>query len=117
MKALLTTISIFFIFISLYLIRADIFISDNAEGKNNFSNNLNAASLLNSNIESNETSYKQCSLKVEAKAALIKYLNQNKNIFELNVDKRWSIASISKLMATIVVLEQIGANREIKIKN
>lgn len=115
MKTLLTTIFIFFIFISLYLIRADFFVSDNAEGKNNISNNLSAASLLNSNIESNETSYKQCSLKVEAKAALIKYLNQNNNIFELNPDKRWSIASVSKLMAVVVAFEQIGETRRIKI--
>lgn len=123
MKTLLTATFIFFIFISLYLIRVDFFVSDNAEGKNNFfqnnqqaTDNLSAASLLNSNIESNKTSYKQCSLKVEAKAALIKYLNQNKNIFELNTDKHWSIASISKLMAAIVVFEQVGAIKEIKIR-
>lgn len=122
MKTLLTAIFIFFIFASLYLIRADFFISDNAEGKNNLSqnnrqitNNLSATSLLNSNIESNETSYKQCSLKVEAKTALIKYLNQNKNIFELNPNKHWSIASVSKLMAAVVAFEQIGETRRIKI--
>jgi len=43
------------------------------------------------------------------------FKNQNKNIFEFNPDKHWSIASVSKLMTAIVAFEQIGANREIKI--
>lgn len=121
MKTFLSLTFIFFIFISLYLVRADFFFSDNAEGKNNFSQNnrqiavhSDAAGLL-SNTEGNEASYKQCSLKVEAKSALIKYLNQNNNIFELNPNKRWSIASISKLMAAVIAFEQIGGNKEIKI--
>ena len=121
MKTLLTAIFIFFIFISLYLIKADFFFSDSAEGKNNFSrnsrqtaDNLSAASVLSGNIEINKASYKQCALKIEAKAALIKYLNKNESIFELNPDKHWSIASISKLMTAVVAFEQIGANREIK---
>ena len=122
MKTLLTAIFIFFIFTSLYLIRADFFISDSAEGKNNsFQNNqqatdnLIAVNTLNGNIKNNETPYAHCSFKIEAKAALIKYLNQSKNIFEFNPNKHWSIASVSKLMTAIVAFEQIGANREIKI--
>ncbi len=122
MKKILTAVFIFLVFISLYFSRADFSISDNAEGKNNYSqnnkqtaDNLIASSFLSGNIENNETSYKQCYLKIEAKAGLIKYLSHNRNIFELNPDKHWSIASISKLMAAIVAFEQIGASREIKI--
>lgn len=120
MKKTLTLIFIFFIFISLYLVRIDFFNSNNAESKSDLSDNnlqvsdnLSANSFLNNNIEIDTKYSKECSLKIDAKTGLLKYLDHNKNIFELNPDKHWSIASISKLMTAIIAFEQIGLNQNI----
>lgn len=48
-----------------------------------------------------------------SKAILIKYLDYNFNVFELNPEKRWPIASLSKLMTALVAIEEIDLNKEI----
>ncbi|NCP58381.1 D-alanyl-D-alanine carboxypeptidase [Candidatus Wolfebacteria bacterium] len=48
-----------------------------------------------------------------SKAILIKYLDYNFNVFELNPEKRWPIASLSKLMTVLVAIEKIDLDKEI----
>lgn len=48
-----------------------------------------------------------------AKAVLIKILNNNSNLFELNSEKRWPIASLTKLMTSVIAIEKIGLEKEI----
>lgn len=48
-------------------------------------------------------------------AALMSYLEYGKNIVEYNMEKRWPIASISKLMTVVVAEEKIGFNSKIKM--
>ncbi len=48
-----------------------------------------------------------------SKAILIKYLDQNFNVFELNPEKRWPIASLTKLMVAVVALEKIDSDKKI----
>lgn len=47
------------------------------------------------------------------KAALLKYLNYNVAVFELNSQKRWPIASLTKLMTSVVAAEKIGFDKKI----
>jgi len=48
-----------------------------------------------------------------SKAILIKYLDYNFNVFELNPEKRWPIASLTKLMTAIVSIEKMDLDKEI----
>ena len=48
-----------------------------------------------------------------SKAMLMKYLDYNFNVFELNPEKRWPIASLSKLMTALVAIEKIDSDKEI----
>src|SRR3990172_8608738 len=54
-----------------------------------------------------------CVVSPKTKSALVKNVNTNEIIFDFNASKRWAIASLTKLMTTIVVLEKIGENKEI----
>lgn len=49
------------------------------------------------------------------KAALLKYLNYNVAVFEINSQKRWPIASLTKLMTSVIAAEKIGFNEKITI--
>ncbi len=48
-----------------------------------------------------------------AKALLVKYLDYNLTISELNPEKRWPIASLSKLMTSVIALEKIGPDAKV----
>lgn len=54
-----------------------------------------------------------------SKAILIKYVNSSTGsgqvIFELNPEKRWPIASLSKLMTAVVAIEKMNLNKEVVI--
>ena len=86
----------------------------------------------------NEYNHNQNNLKIEplcdqkaaeefnltSKIALAKYFDpealNNKNIigmnlYELNVDKRWPIASVTKLMTTVIALEKMDLKQQIKM--
>ena len=56
---------------------------------------------------------KETSLK--SRTALIKYIDYNFNLFAFNSQKRWPIASVSKLMTSVITLEKIGDEKEITI--
>ena len=61
----------------------------------------------------------KCDLEKEAalksRTALIKYLDYNFNLFDFNSQKRWPIASVSKLMTAAIALEKFGKEKEITI--
>lgn len=48
-----------------------------------------------------------------SKAILIKYLDYNFNVFELNPKNRWPIASLTKLMTAIVSIEKMDLDKEV----
>ena len=50
-----------------------------------------------------------------ARAILTKYPDYNSSFFELNPEKRWPIASLTKLMTSVIAVEKIGADKEITI--
>ena len=52
---------------------------------------------------------------IKASAALVKELNSGARLFEFNTYQRWPLASLTKLMAAIVALEQIGAEKRVTI--
>ncbi|MEK7657912.1 MAG: serine hydrolase [Patescibacteria group bacterium] len=56
-----------------------------------------------------------CGVSDEVKAVLVKYLNQDAALFELNSNNRWSIASLTKLMTAVLAIEKIGAEKEINL--
>ncbi len=73
---------------------------------------------LTSKAEINGSEFMICDsekLNFSGKAALAKYLDYNFNIFELNTEKRWPIASLSKLMTSLVAIEKMDLNRKIKM--
>ncbi len=47
--------------------------------------------------------------------ALVKYLDNNLNIFELNINNRWPTASLTKLMTAVIAIEKGELNKEITI--
>lgn len=51
----------------------------------------------------------------ESEVMMIRYLDNNSKIFDLNSEKRWPIASLTKLMSSIIILENIDLNKEIAI--
>lgn len=63
----------------------------------------------------------KCNAQINARGGLLKYINpsarigENENIFELNAQKRWPIASLTKLMSSIIAIEEIGINNAIDI--
>lgn len=52
---------------------------------------------------------------LDAQAALIKNLDRDFPVFELNPDKRWPIASLTKLMASVIAAEKIGVDEKAAI--
>ena len=48
-----------------------------------------------------------------ARLALVRFLNNNNKIYELNVDSHWSVASITKLITAVVAGEKIDAEQKI----
>lgn len=58
----------------------------------------------------------KCNAQINAKGGLLKYISpsaqasENENIFELNIQKRWPIASLTKLISSIIAIEEIGIN-------
>jgi D-alanyl-D-alanine carboxypeptidase (penicillin-binding protein 5/6) len=50
-----------------------------------------------------------------SKAILIKYLDYSSNVFEFNPEKRWPIASLSKLMTAVVASERMDLDKKITI--
>lgn len=52
---------------------------------------------------------------IYSRLALIRFLNDNNKIYELNVDSQWPLASITKLMTAIVASEHLGADKIITI--
>lgn len=52
---------------------------------------------------------------IKAAAALIKDLNSGTKLLELNTYKHWPLASLTKLMTTVIALEQIGADKHISM--
>ncbi|MEK9150563.1 MAG: serine hydrolase [Patescibacteria group bacterium] len=72
----------------------------------------------NFGIEKVEFDGQRCDLisnSFNGKAALLKYLNYNIAAFELNSQKRWPIASLTKLMTGVVAAEKIGFDKKITI--
>ncbi|MBI3638613.1 D-alanyl-D-alanine carboxypeptidase, partial [Candidatus Wolfebacteria bacterium] len=49
------------------------------------------------------------------RATLAKYLNYNLPVFEKNTEKRWPIASITKLMTSVITLEEMNPDEKITI--
>jgi len=47
------------------------------------------------------------------RAALVKYLNYNLTVFESNPEKRWPMASVTKLMTGVVAAEKMELEKEI----
>lgn len=73
---------------------------------------------LTSKTEINGLDFMGCNLNkivFSGKAALAKYLDYNFNIFELNTEKRWPIASLSKLMTALVAIEKMDLDKKIMI--
>ncbi|MEK7555490.1 MAG: serine hydrolase [Patescibacteria group bacterium] len=52
---------------------------------------------------------------IHSHIASAKYLDSNLNFFELNINKRWPIASLTKLMTAVIVVEKSELNRQIII--
>lgn len=52
---------------------------------------------------------------ISSKVILIKYLDYPSNIFAMNPEKRWPIASLTKLMTSLIAIEKIDLNREVVI--
>ncbi len=72
----------------------------------------------NFGIEKVEFDGQSCDLSgnhFSGKAALLKYLNYNIAAFELNSQKRWPIASLTKLMTGVIAAEKIGFDEKITI--
>lgn len=56
-----------------------------------------------------------CAVSILAKAGLAKYFDQSQNTFEFNIKNILPIASLSKLMASVVAAGKINNDKEIKI--
>ncbi len=51
---------------------------------------------------------------LSAKAFIVKYLDYNLTVLELNPEKRWPIASLTKLMTSVVAIEKIGPEEKVE---
>ncbi|MEK9170358.1 MAG: serine hydrolase [Patescibacteria group bacterium] len=52
---------------------------------------------------------------LNVKAALVKDLDNNMNLYALNSNLRWPLASLTKLMSAVIAIENVGLNKEAKI--
>lgn len=86
-------------------------ISDNPE------ENIDSSIVINQPLKeiSNDFPKISCDEQINARGGLLKYINEGKNIFELNIQKRWPIASLTKLMASTIAIEEIGVNKSVQI--
>lgn len=50
---------------------------------------------------------------LSAKTFVVKYLDYNLTVSELNPEKRWPIASLTKLMTSVIALEAIGSEARV----
>lgn len=61
----------------------------------------------------------ECILKnfgtLTAKAFIVKYLDYNPTVSELNPDKRWPIASLTKLMTSVIAKEKIDSEDRVSL--
>jgi len=77
------------------------------------------SSLLSSQIKIDypAISCDTASFNLESRTALIRYMdfNYNRDILNLNTDARWPIASITKLMTSIVAIEALGFDSKVNI--
>jgi len=101
-------------------------ISQNLSLGANFFSELNSENKSDNNSQSNQTALIS-EAKVDppvpvchfdestfnSKAIVVKYLDSDKDIFELNPEKRWPIASLSKLMVSLISFEKIDPEKEI----
>ena len=52
---------------------------------------------------------------LDVKAALVKDLDDNINLYAFNADLRWPLASLTKLMSAVITIEDVGLNKEVDI--
>lgn len=52
---------------------------------------------------------------IHSNIASMRYLDGNSDLFQLNINKRWPIASLTKLMTAVIVIKKGGLNRQITI--
>ena len=52
---------------------------------------------------------------LNVKAALVKDLDNNMNLYALNSNLRWPLASLTKLMSAVIAIENVGLNKEAEI--
>jgi len=76
-------------------------------------NDIDYKSIFNSESEELKPVKKQGVIDpvLTSKIAYVKDLNSSKNLYSFGVEKRWPIASISKLMTAIIALEKIGPEK------
>ena len=85
--------------------------------------NIDSSILINQPLTDISSDFPKikCNAQINARDALLKYINppgqtgENENIFELNIQKRWPIASLTKLMSSIISIEEIGINNAVNI--
>lgn len=76
------------------------------------------ASLLSSSLEIRKNPVRNWEVldpKIAAAAVIVQSLDENFPFFHLNTYKIWPLASLSKLLTAVVVLEEIGPNKKILI--
>src|SRR3989344_7001705 len=91
---------------------ANIRIEDSLVQQEVFKENIDSSIAVNQPLTeiSSDFPKTKCNAQINAKGALLKYINssvqtiENENIFELNIQKRWPIASLTKLMSSIITI-------------
>lgn len=68
-----------------------------------------------SNSEPIITDIQPSIINFKAKAILVSDLDKDTDLISYNIYRRWSLASITKLMTAVLALEEIGGNKEIVI--
>ena len=51
---------------------------------------------------------------IESQSALARLIGEKSIFYQLNVNQRWPIASLTKLMTAVVALEKVGSIKEVK---
>ena len=65
-------------------------------------------------------SLRECNQKIKevafaSRSILVKYLKYNHRLFEFNPDRRWPIASVTKLMTALITAEEIGMDAKVVV--
>lgn len=68
-----------------------------------------------SNLEPIITDAQPSVINFQAKAILVSDLNSDTDLISYNIYRRWSLASITKLMTAVLAVEEIGRDKEIVI--